>query len=124
MNVTLPREQQKWLEAQVAAGQFTSIDEAMATAVADLMAMHADDFAWAEPYVISLGSSRTWSRCVRRSRVATFFRAKNTSSDSTPRAKIETLHAKSQDRSRLCAPDDAPGRRHRCRSRHPRPKPT
>jgi len=57
MNVTLPREQQKWLEAQVAAGQFTSIDEAMATAVADLMAMHADDFAWAEPYVEQVRAS-------------------------------------------------------------------
>ncbi|HKA71610.1 MAG TPA: hypothetical protein VKE26_07385 [Xanthobacteraceae bacterium] len=51
MNVTLPPEQQKWLEAQVAAGQFASIDEALATAVADLMAMHTDDFAWAKPYV-------------------------------------------------------------------------
>jgi antitoxin ParD1/3/4 len=51
MSVTLPPEQQKWLEAQVAAGQFTSIDEALATAVADLMAMHTDDFAWAKPYV-------------------------------------------------------------------------
>ena len=51
MNVTLPPEQQKWLEAQVAAGQFASIDEALATAVADLMAMHRDDLAWAKPYV-------------------------------------------------------------------------
>ena len=51
MNVTLPPEQQKWLEAQVAAGQFASIDEALATAVADLMAMQADDLAWAKPYV-------------------------------------------------------------------------
>ncbi len=51
MNITLPPEQQKWLEAQVAAGQFTSLDEAVATAVADLMAMHSDDFAWAKPYV-------------------------------------------------------------------------
>ena len=51
MNVTLPPEQQKWLEAQVAAGQFASIDEALATAVADLMAMQDDDLAWAKPYV-------------------------------------------------------------------------
>jgi antitoxin ParD1/3/4 len=51
MNVSLPPEQQKWLEAQVAAGAFASIDEALATAVADLMAMQSDEFAWAKPYV-------------------------------------------------------------------------
>ena len=49
MNVKLPLEQQKWLEAEVAAGSFSSIDEALA--VADLMAIHNDDFAWAKPYV-------------------------------------------------------------------------
>lgn len=51
MNVTLPLEQQKWLEAEVAAGRFRSIDEAVATAVADLMAIHDDDLSWAKPYV-------------------------------------------------------------------------
>jgi antitoxin ParD1/3/4 len=51
MNVTLPPDQQKWLEAQVAAGAFASVDEALATAVADLMAIHSDDLAWAKPYV-------------------------------------------------------------------------
>ncbi len=51
MNVTLPPEQQKWLEAQVAAGQFGSIDEALAVAVADLIAIQSDDLAWAKPYV-------------------------------------------------------------------------
>jgi len=51
MNVKLPPEQQKWLEAEVAAGSFSSIDEALAVAVADLMAIHNDDFAWARPYV-------------------------------------------------------------------------
>ena len=51
MNVTLPPEQQKWLEAQVAAGRFVSVDQALAVAVADLMAIHADDLAWAKPYV-------------------------------------------------------------------------
>jgi antitoxin ParD1/3/4 len=51
MHVTLPPEQQQWLEAQVIAGHFSSVDEALATAVADLMSMHADDFAWARPYV-------------------------------------------------------------------------
>jgi len=51
MNVTLPIEQQKWLEAEVAAGRFASIDEALAVAVADLMAIQSDDLAWAKPYV-------------------------------------------------------------------------
>ena len=51
MNVTLPPEQQRWLEAQVAAGQFGSIDEALAVAVADLIAIQGDDLAWAKPYV-------------------------------------------------------------------------
>jgi len=51
MNVFLPAEQQKWLEAQVAAGHFASIDEALAAAVADMMAIDRDDLAWAKPYV-------------------------------------------------------------------------
>jgi len=51
MNIKLPSEQQKWLEEQVAAGHFTSLDEAMALAVADLMAAETDDLAWAKPYV-------------------------------------------------------------------------
>jgi len=51
MNVKLPSEQQKWLEEQVAAGYFQSLDDALALAVADLMAFHADDLDWAKPYV-------------------------------------------------------------------------
>jgi antitoxin ParD1/3/4 len=57
MNVKLPPEQQKWLEAEVAAGSFSSIDEALAVAVADLMAIHNDDFAWAKPYVAQARAS-------------------------------------------------------------------
>jgi Arc/MetJ-type ribon-helix-helix transcriptional regulator len=51
MNVKLPADQQKWLEAEVAAGRFASIDEALAVAVADLMAIQSDDLSWAKPYV-------------------------------------------------------------------------
>jgi antitoxin ParD1/3/4 len=51
MNVLLPREQQEWLEAEVAAGHFASVDEAIAVAVAELKALHDDDLAWAKPYV-------------------------------------------------------------------------
>jgi antitoxin ParD1/3/4 len=51
MNIRLPIEQQQWLEAEVAAGHFSSIDEALAVAVADLKALMEDDLAWAKPYV-------------------------------------------------------------------------
>lgn len=48
MNIRLPTEQQAWLEAQVAAGHFDSVDEAVAVAVADLMTINQDDLAWAK----------------------------------------------------------------------------
>jgi antitoxin ParD1/3/4 len=51
MNIKLPPAQQQWIEAQVAAGHFESVDEALAVAVADLMAVHGDDLDWAKPYV-------------------------------------------------------------------------
>jgi antitoxin ParD1/3/4 len=51
MNISLPPEQLEWLDAEVAAGNFSSIDEALAVAVADLKALSEDDLAWAKPYV-------------------------------------------------------------------------
>jgi antitoxin ParD1/3/4 len=51
MNISLPKEQLDWLEAEVAAGRFSSIDEALAVAVADLKVLSEDDLAWAKPYV-------------------------------------------------------------------------
>lgn len=48
MNIRLPTEQQAWLEAQVAAGHFESIEDAVAVAVADLMVIDQDDLAWAK----------------------------------------------------------------------------
>src|ERR1700690_2355623 len=51
MNISLPREQLEWLKAEVSAGHFSSIDEALAVAVAELKALHEDDLAWAKPYV-------------------------------------------------------------------------
>ena len=51
MNIKLPQEQQKWLEAEVAAGRLASIEAALAATVADLMAAEDGDFAWAKPYV-------------------------------------------------------------------------
>jgi antitoxin ParD1/3/4 len=51
MTIQLSPEQQQWLEAQVAAGHFTSLEQAVAVAVADLMATVEDDLAWAKPLV-------------------------------------------------------------------------
>lgn len=51
MNITLLPEQQKWLEAEVAAGRFQSINDAIAAAVAELISIRDDDLAWAKPYV-------------------------------------------------------------------------
>ena len=51
MNISLPKDQLEWLQAEVAAGHFESIDEALAVAVAELRALQEDDLAWAKPYV-------------------------------------------------------------------------
>lgn len=51
MKVTLPPEQMRWLESEVSAGHFNSIDDAVAAAVAELMSAQVDDLAWAKPYV-------------------------------------------------------------------------
>jgi Arc/MetJ-type ribon-helix-helix transcriptional regulator len=83
MNVKLPADQQKWLEAEVAAGRFASIDEALAVAVADLMAIQSDDLLWAKPYVDQARAS------VARGNVLSgedFFRRLE--------AKLETLRAR------------------------------
>jgi Arc/MetJ-type ribon-helix-helix transcriptional regulator len=46
----LPGNQQIWLEEQVAAGRFGSVDDAVAIAVADLMGIENDDLSWSKPY--------------------------------------------------------------------------
>jgi Arc/MetJ-type ribon-helix-helix transcriptional regulator len=51
MNIVLPREQKKWREAEVAAGRFAFIDQALAAAVADFMADDDGDLSWAKPLV-------------------------------------------------------------------------
>jgi antitoxin ParD1/3/4 len=51
MTIRIRPDHQKWLEEQVAAGRFSSIDDAVAFAVADLMTTGDDDLAWAKPYV-------------------------------------------------------------------------
>ena len=57
MNITLPREQQEWLEAQVKAGAYDSIDDALSQFVAEHMEPDIDDLAWAKPLVDEARSS-------------------------------------------------------------------
>ena len=51
MNVPLKRQDQEWLEAQVASGRFASLAEAVETAVAKLKSDDVTDDAWAKPFV-------------------------------------------------------------------------
>jgi hypothetical protein len=51
MNIFLPPEQERWLNARIAEGHFTSPDAAVQQMIAERMAFEADDFAWARPYV-------------------------------------------------------------------------
>ncbi len=55
MNLILPAEQQKWLEAQVAAGRFPSVqaaaEAAIAAAMTDETLLDAGDLGWAKPYI-------------------------------------------------------------------------
>jgi len=44
-------EQQKWLKAEVEAGHFASLDDALSAAIVGLMAAKEDDLAWAKPLV-------------------------------------------------------------------------
>jgi antitoxin ParD1/3/4 len=51
MTITLPREQQEWLEAQVKAGAYDSVEQAVANIVAERMHQDADDMSWARALV-------------------------------------------------------------------------
>ena len=55
MNLNLTSDQKKWLEAQVAAGRFTTVEAAAEAAIAAAMIddgrIEADDLGWAKPYV-------------------------------------------------------------------------
>jgi antitoxin ParD1/3/4 len=51
MNIALPPAQREWLEAQVAQGQFASVEDAVRQMIAERMALEADDLAWAKPLV-------------------------------------------------------------------------
>ena len=51
MHITLPREQQEWLEAQVKAGAYDSVEDAIASIITQHMVVDIDDLAWARPLV-------------------------------------------------------------------------
>jgi antitoxin ParD1/3/4 len=51
MKIDLPTDQRKWLEAEVAAGRFTSVSEAVEMAIAGLMIDEEDDLRWAKPLI-------------------------------------------------------------------------
>ena len=51
MTINLPRDQQEWLEAQVKAGAYDSVEEAVASIVAERMHLDVDDMSWARALV-------------------------------------------------------------------------
>jgi Arc/MetJ-type ribon-helix-helix transcriptional regulator len=51
MTITLPRDQQEWLEARVRAGTYHSVDEAVASIIAEHMCLEIDTLSWAKPLV-------------------------------------------------------------------------
>jgi len=55
MAITLTHEQETWLQAHVARGDFPSIEEAARQLIDECIAEHeleeSDDMAWAKPYV-------------------------------------------------------------------------
>jgi antitoxin ParD1/3/4 len=51
MTINLPREQQEWLEAQVKAGAYDSVEEAVPSIVAECMHLDIEDLSWTKPLV-------------------------------------------------------------------------
>ena len=51
MTITLPRERQEWLEAQVRVGAYDSVEDAVAGIVAERMDLDVDDMSWARALV-------------------------------------------------------------------------
>jgi antitoxin ParD1/3/4 len=51
MLITLTPEQEAWLQARVASGDFASVQEAARQRIAERALEETDDLAWAKPYV-------------------------------------------------------------------------
>ena len=67
MTIQLTTEQSRWIEAQVSAGRFNSVEEAVAAAVARLRNEEEFDDSWAKPLVaealieLDRGDRTPWS---------------------------------------------------------------
>ena len=74
MEITFPPEQQVWLEAKVAAGEFDSVEAAAVAAITASMAAEIDDMAWAKPYVdearAAVAQGRVLTLAEHRARIA------------------------------------------------------
>ena len=68
MNIPLLPSQENWLKAQVAAGRFASLEDAIASAVAGLQAQDAIDDGWTKPLIeealdaLDRGEGTPWRR--------------------------------------------------------------
>ncbi len=51
MDIKLPPEQERWLEARVAEGEFDSPEAAIRQIIAERMGREVDSLGWAKPYV-------------------------------------------------------------------------
>jgi antitoxin ParD1/3/4 len=51
MNINLPPEQEQWLKARIAHGEFASVDDGVRRMIADRMAFETNDLSWAKPYI-------------------------------------------------------------------------
>lgn len=51
MNVEVRPDQEAWLRARVALGEYSSVDEAVRQVLAERIAEENDDMAWAKPLV-------------------------------------------------------------------------
>ncbi len=74
MTITLPRDQQEWLEAQVKAGYYDTVEDAVASIVAEHMHLDIDEMSWARELVgegpISLERDGSLSLEEHRKRIA------------------------------------------------------
>ena len=51
MKIDLLPDQKRWIDAQVAAGHFSSVEEAVSVAISDLPTVGTGDLSWMKPYV-------------------------------------------------------------------------
>ena len=51
MNITLPADQEHWLETRIAKGEFQSAEDAVRQLIAERMIVDDTDLAWARPLV-------------------------------------------------------------------------